>query len=178
MIDWFVLLTPVILLPLFLMFEFVGCGLLLDIGPEGPLPPSKVRFRLSYPVRWETSPGNFETSSDIVTDVIFVWTIDGVEERSPLLTEHEIDELSWTTMSGVTLTMTDHFFEHEVEEPKFGEWETRCEVHVNTPEGLVHLFEPDQRCRFSVDQDEYLTLFWVRRRDGELRIERLFCPAY
>jgi hypothetical protein len=43
MIDWFVLLTPLALLPIFLLFVFIGCPLLRGgLATEGP-------FRFYYP---------------------------------------------------------------------------------------------------------------------------------
>jgi hypothetical protein len=48
MIDWFVLLTPLLLLPIFLLFAFIGCADILGIEegvPREPAPdPAEVTF--------------------------------------------------------------------------------------------------------------------------------------
>lgn len=55
MIDWFVLLTPLLLLPIFLLFVFVGCQQILGIEEGVYVPPEEEME--TPPVTFEYAPG-------------------------------------------------------------------------------------------------------------------------
>jgi hypothetical protein len=81
MIDWFVLLTPVLLLPIFLLFAFTGCQL---IWPVEVPPPNLV----PVPVTLTIEPGcdSGVSSIQVLFNIgVFFGTEDAVElEVSPV----------------------------------------------------------------------------------------------
>jgi hypothetical protein len=75
MIDWFVLLTPVLLLPIFLLFAFTGCQLIFPV--DTPLP-----VLVSVPVTLTIQPGcdTGVSSIQVLFNIgIFFGTEDAVE---------------------------------------------------------------------------------------------------
>jgi len=83
MIDWFVLLSPMLLLPLFLLFAFAGCQLFfpLDPAPPGPL------FTLKYPADLKTDVISIAVNFSFTTE-----TFSGHDEPL-LLSNKDIDPL-------------------------------------------------------------------------------------
>lgn len=84
-IDWIVLLTPLILLPIFLLFAFSGCQLFFPVDPYVPVPGVPV------PVALTIEPGcNVGVSSiQVLFNIgIFFSTEDAVEvEVTPVPSE-------------------------------------------------------------------------------------------
>jgi hypothetical protein len=92
MIDWFVLLAPLLALPIILLFAFTGCQLLFPVEtpPPGPL------FILKY-------PANLETDVDsIVADFSFTTQAFSGDEKVSL-PNNKIDPLGGEISSSMTM---------------------------------------------------------------------------
>lgn len=97
MLDWFVLLLPLVLVAILLLVGFVGC----EPGRIGPPPDPRVAMRLDFPF-----PDEVDSSW-----VEFRWSVSGTD-RGPESPAAE------RTAAGAV-------FEH-VEEPEEGRWVVRC----------------------------------------------------
>ncbi|MCZ7624900.1 MAG: hypothetical protein C3F12_07375 [Candidatus Methylomirabilota bacterium] len=156
MIDWFVLLTPFLLVPIVLLFSFVGCTAQLG-GAVSPLPKVTMNFRYEI--------------ADIAEQpqVVFSWTID--EEAAdpvPLM-----DPAPDPESAGVNL------FRHAIEGARPGEWVVRCRFLTLAQDGTWQGWG-EAICPFPVEGiKEYKVSFELGRLDDggfEVRSSVGGCP--
>ena len=98
MIDWFVLIAPLLFLPIILLFAFAGCQLFFPVEPG----PGEPLFILEY-------PANLKTDVDsIVVDFSFTTqTFSGDEKVS--LPNNKIDPLGGKIRSSMTIQHDEDF---------------------------------------------------------------------
>lgn len=115
MLDGFILLTPLVLLPVFLLFAFVGCQQILGIDegiPAPPAPPRKVKFGYSdlpddvEAIVWEfvTSTLSYPAGEEVPPDFDPGPHVRGQPGHPPLLAQEEITHGSLGEPSGGTFS--------------------------------------------------------------------------
>jgi len=103
--DWFLVLTPILLLPLLLLFCFAGCS-------------GKVEY--SYPNLTFVLHDSLSVPADPVTNVRFRWIREGADFQDPPVYVDEFEVI--TVDSGEQVRV----FRHRPEQPEGGLWTVTC----------------------------------------------------
>lgn len=133
MIDWFVLLTPLLVLPIVLLFVFVGCALSHDAA--GPPPPSVSLIMRLINRAGAMSVHHMSFNARIVftpPGMMMPAYNYGVELASgsrPTLSITVGESLEASSEDQTQLTATPPVFAWKITQPRFATWTVTCHVY-------------------------------------------------
>src|SRR5258708_7850451 len=121
MTEWAFLLTPLLVLPIVLLFRFVGCGTLLEIEPDPDVSPPRYR---DYIMGEPNNPGGVENINVVPNkaDVIGYWRLvdaptskvakdeKGFQDGSYTETKDPLPEQAPTATTGGSESASGSFF--------------------------------------------------------------------
>ncbi|MBN1979545.1 MAG: hypothetical protein JW918_19280 [Anaerolineae bacterium] len=153
MLDWFILLAPLLLLPIALLFAFIGCtAATITVGEPA------VRFSLS--LAEELNPWTMR--------VVFRWTVNGSAEQIYTL----------RILDGVPEPPGDVVFEHQIDYPVDGEWSVQCDYYFQDAAGLETVAaRGDGGCTFEHFHREDVRFRLMRGGSGRLEVRTERCPG-
>jgi len=110
MVDWFVLLTPILVLGVILLLGFTGCDLVFVVNP----PPSQLNLKVRTPAEFTVDQANTG----------FSWTdpVSGTFERTTTLDR---------TDEGTGIAILSHL----IKDREAGSWTVSCRIRVTDGSG-------------------------------------------
>ena len=108
MLDWFVVLTPVVVLAVVLLLGFAGCDVVFGIEPV----PQPLRFEVRVPSSLTVDTVGFRYTPPGSTNIVTVTSPARVDESADVI-----------------------LFFHEVGDPPVGMWTVNCRLDVKDASG-------------------------------------------
>lgn len=119
MLDWFVLLSPLLLLPLVFLYAFVGCT--PTFGAIARPPTLTAVVNLKYP----TSPSGANPDTD---KIVLAWSV--FRLRAELDEFLSGEKLLEDSQRSFIFLLTQDSFTHRFDEPTPGQWLVSCAYYT------------------------------------------------